>query len=107
LGGISNNLGNIFKEARLQIGMTQQELAAKLHITARHLMSIENGWQKPSRKLLFRIVRELNIPGDWVFHPETVHDQQKFEQAMALLRQCNHKELDVVIATLCALLKDK
>ena len=63
-------LGTIIKDARLQAGITRKELAEKLEITPRHLKYIENNHRKPSLKLLFKIVRELSIPGDRIFYPE-------------------------------------
>jgi transcriptional regulator with XRE-family HTH domain len=100
-------LGTVIKEARVTAGLTHMDLAAKLKISQRHLMYIENSRQKPGYKLLFRMIRELAIPADLIFYPELTRDRRELEQAIAMLHKCDVKELDVVIATLYALLKEK
>jgi transcriptional regulator with XRE-family HTH domain len=100
-------LGIATTEARVFAGLTRKELAGKLCISPRHLMYIETNRKKPSYDLLFRLIRILFIPADRIFHPELIHEQKALEQAVAMLHQCNEKELNVVIATLCAMLIDK
>jgi len=90
-------VGTIIKEARLHVDMTRKELAAKVNITPRHLMSIEQGKKKPSFDLLYSLIHELFIPADQIFHPETAHDHKEFDKAITLLRGCNDKELDVIV----------
>ena len=96
----------MIKNARIQSNITRNELAAKLDVTPRHLMSIENGRQKPSYNLLCRLIRELSIPADLIFYPEAAHDKE-LERAISMLRLCDKKELQVVTATLQSLLQDK
>jgi transcriptional regulator with XRE-family HTH domain len=101
-----DKLGAVIKETRLQHDMTQEALAAKLDVSARHIMSIENGHQKPGYALLFRLICELSIPADRIFYPDAVHCCPDVEQIIAMLRRCGDKELAVITATLRALLKD-
>lgn len=102
-----DNLGAVIKAARQQAGITRKELAAKLRVSARHLMNIENSQQKPSYDLLYRLIRELYVPADIIFYPEAAHDHKKYARAGALLRICGDKELDVINLMLSALLKEK
>ena len=67
---IPDILGDVVKSARQEKQMTQIKLAELLSISTRHLKSIENGYRKPSYDLLVRIIHELDIPADAVFHPE-------------------------------------
>ena len=90
-------VGVVIKEARLHIDMTRKELAAKLNITPRHLMSIEHGKKKPSFDLLFGLIRELFIPADQIFFPETADDHKEVDRAIALLRGCSDKELKIIV----------
>jgi len=96
-------VGAVIKEARLHFDMTRKELAAKVNITPRHLMSIEQGKKKPSFDLLCSLIRELFIPTDQIFYPETAHDHKEFDMAITLLRECNDKELDIIIFLIKAL----
>jgi len=100
-------LGAEVKSARLQAGKTRKELAAKLQVSARHLMEIENGRQKPSFDLLYRMVRELSIPVDRIFYPEEAHNRPTFEQASMMLRMCGDKELGIIVSLLQSLLDGK
>lgn len=53
--------GKLVKFARQEKGLTQSQLAERLHISTRHLKGIENSGRKPSYDLLSRIVCELGI----------------------------------------------
>jgi len=100
-----DRLGIVIKTARLHAGMSRKELAKMVHISARHLSSIENSNDKPSYELLRRIIRALLIPSDQIFFPETEHERKKYEKASAMLRLCDDKKLDLILPFLEALLK--
>jgi len=101
---LPDKLGAIVKEARLQTGMTRKEFAVKAQITPRHLLNIENNNQKPSYDVLFRLIRALCIPADWIFYPDQPHERRELEQAETMLRRCDDKQLKVITATMSALL---
>ncbi len=98
--------GSVVRDARLRAGKTQKEIACKLQVSARHIMYIENGRQKPGNDLLIRLIRELSIPADLLFYPDEIHCHVKFAQAVNLLRKCGNKELDAVISMLGPLLAE-
>ncbi|MDR2650511.1 MAG: helix-turn-helix transcriptional regulator [Clostridiales bacterium] len=58
--------------------MTQAQLAERLGITLRHLKATENSGQKPSYDLLARIVRELGISADTVFHSTESQEREEY-----------------------------
>ena len=99
-----DKLGIIIRAARLQADLTRKELASKLDITERHLMYIENNQQKPSYKLLFRLIRELSIPSDTIFYPEITYESRSIEYINVMLRQCDEKGLNFIRAILPTLL---
>jgi transcriptional regulator with XRE-family HTH domain len=98
-------LGAIMKSARQRAGKSRKEVAEKLGVSARHIMYIENGKQKPSGDLVFNIVRELYIPADLLFYPDEIHSPS-FTQAVEMLRRCGDKELNAVISLLYSLLQE-
>jgi transcriptional regulator with XRE-family HTH domain len=49
------------KAIRKSKGITQTELAKRLHIDRTHLVKVENGQVKPSLALLERIAAELGV----------------------------------------------
>ena len=81
--------GAVVKSARLLMGITQTQLAEKLHITPRYLKAIENRGRKPSYDLLVRIVRELKIPPDTVFYPE--YENMEITMILLPLRRVSRK----------------
>jgi transcriptional regulator with XRE-family HTH domain len=102
-----DTLGIVIKNTRVQAGMTRKEFAAKLHITPRHLMSIENSHQKPSYNLLYRLVRELTISADTIFYPELSNAHMERDRTAVMLYKCNEKEFSIITATLQYILKEK
>jgi transcriptional regulator with XRE-family HTH domain len=100
-------LGSILKSARKDRGLTREQLAEIINITPRYLMSIENESKKPSYDILFKLIRELGITSDNIFYPECQKTNTKIEQLIRLLYLCNERELNIVTATVNALLQNK
>ncbi len=99
-----DRLGIILKTARKTKGLTREQLSETMNITPRYLLSIENENKKPSYDLLFRLVRELGISADTIFYPELESKSSELEQLNNLLCLCNEYQINVVKATLKALL---
>ena len=104
---ISDKLGSVIKSARMDKHLTQKQVAKRLSITPHYLMSIENKQQIPSGDLLFRIIRELEIPADTIFYPEHEHDSAVIKKLQILLRKCDEQDINAIIATLQSLLQTK
>lgn len=102
-----DKLGEIIKEARKAKNLTREQLAETLNITPRYLMSIENENKKPSYNVLFQLVRELGIPADTIFYPDSNITNSEVDQLMRLLYLCNERELKIATATVRALLDNK
>lgn len=56
------NFGTRIRARREEIGLTQQELAAKLELAVMTIQFIEQGRRYPSLPLLFYICKALKIP---------------------------------------------
>lgn len=66
-------LGEVLKERREGMGLTQRELAAKLGVKASHVAYLENGRRRPSLSLLSRLANVLSLEKGPLFllaHPE-------------------------------------
>jgi len=59
----SARLGRNVAQLRRELGLTQETLAEKLEVSARHVQSIEGGLRAPSLKLLARLRQVLGC--DW------------------------------------------
>ena len=102
-----DRLGSILKTARKIKGLTREQLAEIINITPRYLMSIENENKKPSYDVLFRLVRELGISADTIFYPECKSIDSKVDKLVRLINQCDEREIEVISATVDALLERK
>src|SRR5260370_19244907 len=66
-------LGQIIKQKRLELALTQRELANQLGVKASHVAYIESGRRKPSLTLIRRIADALGLDRQQMFllsHPE-------------------------------------
>lgn len=102
-----DNLGGILKAARKLKGFTRENLAERMGITPRYLSSIENEDKKPSYDLLYRLIRELGISANMVFYPESEIAFNEIEQLTRMLSLCDQQDLNIVNATLTAILDNK
>jgi transcriptional regulator with XRE-family HTH domain len=68
-----NELGELVKDRREDLGLSQRSLAQKLGVEASHIAFIESGRRKPSLKLVARLADILDIERQSLLilaHPE-------------------------------------
>lgn len=99
-----DTLGMTIKDARLSMGLTQDQLAERLGISTRYTMLIENSHKKPKYALLFKIIRELNIQPDLIFYPEKPYKDSQIEDLIRMLYNCDERSIKVIKATVKAAL---
>lgn len=97
-------LGNIIKAAREKSDITIENLAYKVGITERYLYRIENEEKKPSFDVLYKLIRELSISPDLIFYPEKPSKDSEVENLLRMLSDCDERSLEVVKATVKALI---
>ena len=97
-------LGSILKAAREKAGITIEALAEKAGITERYLYRIENEGKKPSFDVLYKLIRELSISADSIFYPEKPSKDSEIENLLRMLSACDERALEVVKATVKALI---
>lgn len=54
-------LGKRIQKLRKAGGMTQEQLAEKLHLSTKYIQFIETGHRKPSLKTIYKIARALGV----------------------------------------------
>ncbi len=99
----TETLGRIIKSARLRSELTIEELAEKVGITERYLYRIENENKKPSYDVLYKLIRELSISPDLIFYLEKPSKESEVENLIRMLYNCDERSLEVVKATVKAL----
>lgn len=97
-------LGNVVKKAREKADITIEALAEKVGITERYLYRIENEGKKPSYDVLYKLIRELSISPDSIFYPEKPSKDSEIENLLRMLSSCDDRSLQVVKATIKALI---
>jgi transcriptional regulator with XRE-family HTH domain len=99
-------LGSAIRAARLEKHLSQEELAELVGITPTHVKHIESEHRKPSIELLYRLVRTLNLSLDTLFFPERADGLETYRKTERLMRQCNEKQLQILYATIEAMLRE-
>ena len=100
-------LGKLIKSARLEAGLTQDNLATRVGVTSRYIMAIENENKYPSIQVLSKIICTLKISADTIFYPEMQHKKREKEQLIHLIHMCDEREIKVAIVIIKALLDAK
>ena len=62
-------LGKQIKAVRKAMGMTQDQLALKSHVSVKYIANIENGKQNPSFDILSAILHVLPLSLDSIINP--------------------------------------
>ncbi len=69
----SKTLGQVLKERRAALALTQRQLAERLGVKASHIAYLEHGRRRPSLSLLGRLANVLGLKKEPLFllaHPE-------------------------------------
>lgn len=101
-------LGLAIKEARLNKGLTREQVGNMIKIAPRYLTNIENKGQQPSFHVLYDLVTLLNISLDGFILGESHNNKSsKRLQVEAQLDCLNEDELEVVKKVIKAIYEDK
>ncbi|MDE7324837.1 MAG: helix-turn-helix transcriptional regulator [Lachnospiraceae bacterium] len=90
-------MGDIVREKRKSLLMSQSQLAEKIGVCKRTIIDIETNIGNPKFDVLFRLFRELNIPLEQIFYPEI---QENFEEKNMLMQElmgCSEREIAVIL----------
>jgi DNA-binding XRE family transcriptional regulator len=80
--------------------MTQSALfAEKIDVSLRTVIAVETGKRNPTFEVLYKIIRELNIPADLIFRPDNISGTPEQEQFVQEFRDANEDEQRIVIAS--------
>ena len=103
----TNFTGNLIKEARENYKYTTEECAEKLGISTRYLQKIENEGNLPSYGTLRNIVQLFSMDANYLFYDKYNKDDFLRSNVIQKIKLCDDYELNVISATLNALLDKK
>lgn len=93
-------IGQAIKKAREEKGITREQLAEVLDLSARHLQSIENEGQHPSFQLFIQLITMFDISADQYIFPNKCADKTTIrKQVDAILDTFDHKDLVIIEGT--------
>ena len=94
---MTEQLGVVIKQSRLDKRFSQEQLAEILDITPTHVKHIESGRRKPSVDLLFQMADVLGFSlDDLVDRKKENSVQKKKERIINVLNECDESELDLL-----------
>lgn len=95
--------GDFFRNARLELHLTQDQFAEKVGISLSYYKDIERNLALPSLKVFFQIVTVLNLSIDNIIY-KNQNFSKKYKELQVMLTHCNEKQLSVLIETSKALI---
>ena len=94
---IKQNLAIAVREARTELGLSQEKLAEILNLDQRTILNIEAGRGNPKFEKLYPLITYLKIPADTVFYPGNEADQPNLQKLLAVLKDCTESEADALL----------
>ena len=102
----SDRLGKAVRCASKSKNMSQEALAERIGVCKRTIIDIENSSGNPKFTILFPLVRELDIPVQQVFYPESADDSETKLLIIQELEKCSESESRMVLSVLKSLLPE-
>lgn len=90
-------LANAIREARTEIGLSQERLAENLGLDTRTILNIEAGRGNPKFEVLYPLITYLKIPADAIFYPDSKNEQPNLQKLLATLKNCTEQEADALL----------
>lgn len=88
----SQRLADAVKNARLELGLTQEEVADKCDTDVRTIINMEMGRGNPKFKTLFKVVRALKIDAKELFDDGPQSDSPSVRRVYLLINECSKEE---------------
>lgn len=103
----NNRLGMFIRNGRLDLKLTQEQLAEKLNCNLSYLGNIERGKNTPSLKMFCKIMQTLNLSADEFIYPKRHSGSDSNLQLIQLLSQCTPREQQILLENARTLLENR
>ena len=93
-------LGDAVKRARLEMELSQKELARNVHVDVRTIINIENYTGNPTMEILFPLLRYLKIDVREIFFPEMQRSTPALSQLRQFVEDCSESDAAAILPVL-------
>lgn len=97
LQDIKQSLANAVREARTELGLSQEKLAEILNVDQRTILNIEAGRGNPKFEKLHPLITYLKIPADKIFYPDNGLPAPNRQKLLTLLYDCTKQEAIAIL----------
>lgn len=97
-------LADEVREARKELGLSQERLAEILSDDSRTILNIEAGRGNPKFETLYSLITYLKIPANKIFDSEYKDDTPNRQKLLSLLKDCTEQEAEFLIPVIRCLL---
>lgn len=91
---IKQILADAVREARKEMGLSQEKLAEILNIDQCTVLNIEAGRGNPKYDKLYPIITYLKIPAETIFYPGSQDQAPNVQKLLTLISDCTDQEAD-------------
>lgn len=89
---IKQNLASAVREARTELGLSQEKLAEILNLDQRTILNIEAGRGNPKFEKLYPLITYLKIPANKIFYPDNENAHPNLQKLTMELSDCSEDE---------------
>lgn len=93
-------LGSVVRKSRKDKHLSQEKLAEKIGVCKRTIIDIENSSGNPKFEILFKLVRELDLPIYQIFYPEVFVNLNLQEKLVEEIKNCTESEMKVILSVI-------
>ena len=93
----SQQLADAIKKARLELGLTQEQVAEKSGADVRTIINMEQGRGNPKLETLFPLIRTLKMDSREIFDVDPKLDAPSIRHLRLLIDDCNEEEAAILL----------
>lgn len=80
------------REARTELGLSQEKLAETLNLDTRTILNIEAGRGNSKFEKLYPLITYLKIPADKIFYPANTNQRPNLQKLLTVLNDCTEQK---------------
>ena len=97
-------LGDVIKNRRIELGLTQSEIAEEIDVDPRTILNIENYKGNPKLEVLYPLIRSLKIDAREIFYPEMQRESPALCRLRLFVEDCSEEEAEALLPVINAVL---